>query len=225
MTKVFIMCQGLQSRMSKLVTRKQLLKVGGRPMLARTIGQVRAFDLEPVVIGWPDMSRVVEQEYGCELVTLRYAGNCILDGMAGCEPRWDDSRNVFLLGDVVYSRDAITTILNCLEEVQFFGQENVGVSTGELFAYSMMGPSVNITAQLLMIAPCRRIMSTRGQGGHLRNLIWLWMRYHGMYPSPPYEYHTDLLTVISDWTNDIDTDEQVETLLPILDEHVRQERD
>jgi hypothetical protein len=210
--------------MRKLATRKQLLKVAGQSLLGRIIGQVRRLELEPTVIGWPDLGDVVMRQYGCELVTLRYAGNCILDGLAGCEPRWCDGRNTFLLGDVVYSKAAIDTILGCTDEVQFFGTSDVGVNTGELFGYTCAGESVNLTAQLLMIAPCRRVVSEKGQGGHLRNLIWLWMRFHGMYPSLPREYNEALFTPIEDWTNDLDTDEQVETLLPELDRHARTER-
>jgi hypothetical protein len=234
-TRIFIMAQGMQSRMTGLKFRKQLLHVGGQAILARTIGLVRShwympvdaptsMTMEPTVVGWPDFSTLVEQEYGCELLTLRYAGSCILDGMHGTDPHWSAHRNIFLLGDVVYSRAAMDTILSCDEDVMFFGTDDLNRATGELFAYTMAGAAVNTTAELLMRVGCRKLQLDRGQAGHLRNLLWIWMQFLGLKPSTLHEYAEELMTAISDWTNDIDTDADVRDLLPELDRHAWDER-
>lgn len=232
-TRVFIMAQGIQSRMHKLQTRKQLLEVGGMPLLGRICKQVFESGVlvrpetigcsdTPTIIGWPDMAEVATK-YGATLRTMRYPGVCILDGMHATSPWWSDYRNIFLLGDVVYSNDAMDTILSYEGDVQFFGTPDVGRATGELFGFVMNGREiVNQTAELLLIAPCRGVNATKGQGGHLRILLWLWMQCRGLHGDGIIEYHSDLLTPITDWTNDIDTDKQVAELLPLLDEKVRE---
>lgn len=239
--RVFIMAQGIQSRMPNATTRKQLLKVAGQPILARTIGQVRAHSykpadcprsvsMEPIVVGWPDMEELVTGQYGCELLTLRWPGLCILDGMHGTDPYWSDGRNIFLLGDVVYTREAIHTILTCQADVMFFGTTNMGQALGELFAFSIADGAVNTTAELLMKVECRYAHSVsnhtkHGQAGHLRNFLWLWMRYLGLRNKSGHEHYADeIYTPISDWTNDIDTDKEVAELLPELDRLAWEER-
>jgi hypothetical protein len=220
------MAQGRQTRIKSISTRKQLLPVGGRPLLVRTIGQVRARKHEPVVVGWPDMQRVVEQEYGCELITLTDPGDCILDGIFMTMGRWWRGRNYFLLGDVVYSNAAMDTIFGCKEDVAFFGTTDLHAAGGELFAYTMLGRSVAVTAELLLEVPCRQV-NYQGvqQAGHLRNLLLQWQRHLGLTPKTQDYYAEELLVPIEDWTDDIDTDEQVQNLLPYLDRKVREERD
>lgn len=225
MTRVFIMAQGKQSRMHHLAIRKQLLEVGGEPLIGRQIRQVRERYHEPTVVAWADFAPVVEKMYRARIHQLRYAGNCILDGMHATSPWWQDEADIFLLGDVVFSNAMMDSIFACKHDANFWGTGDVGAATGELFAFAMRGrEAVNATAELLLIAPCRGARTTSGQGGHLRNLLWLWMQYKGLHPCLPLQYHEDVMTVVSDWTHDIDTDRQVEELLPELDAHVREER-
>lgn len=225
LTKVFVMAQGQQSRMHRLPIRKHLLCVNGETLLARICRQVREREAIPHVFCWPDVHIHVGAVGGYPM-DFRYPGSCILDGMHASTPWWCDERNIFLLGDVVYSERAMDKVFGFNRDVQFFGTEDMGRATGELFAYVMRGrPVVNQTAELLLIAPCRGVNSKLGQGGHLRELVWLWMKMLGLQGTGILEYNVDLLTVFGDWTSDIDTDLQVQELLPQLETHVRQERE
>lgn len=227
---IFILAQGRQRRLQhRIATRKQLLEVNGEPILARTIRLCR--DILPatvdnpsytVVIGWPDLG----QEYAP--ATMPCPGNCILDGIREVESRLPTitSRRVYLLGDVVFSRAALTKILNEPRELFFAATPDLGRGSGEVFALSV-APVAQFEANLaLNTVSCRGLdVGDKYQPGHLRNLLWRLMEMRGLKndSGPVGEYHSSLVLPIDDWTDDIDTPNDVDHL-PELGKLAREER-
>lgn len=208
--RVVIMAQGRQERLSRLKHPKHLLEVDGEAILARTIRLVRELRPEicPMVIG-PQLFRSALTVEPYHLVTLRDPGFCILDGLAQVLPHYLEE-TVVLLGDVVYSRAFLADLISFGGvSLRFYGTAKVTPSEGELFAFQYSKRPLILDLAIDQ-APCRRTSVTVGQPGHLRHLL--------KKVAPTY-------MIVDDWTNDIDTLEDVRDELPKLSAAVKQEKE
>jgi len=217
---IVILCQGGQSRLrGKIATRKQLLEVNGEPILARTIRLCRegiGNALTPIVVGWPDFP----PEY--KAVVNPNPGHCILEGIRWSLDYFGPSAIwVFLLGDVVFSRESVYRILGSAmyqeDRPQFFAvtKGDLGRGSGEVFAFVTHGNCLHETKAALDTVDCigAHASCEKYQPGHLRELLWTLMRMRNLVPDKrPAEYHSSLVLEIDDWTTDIDTTEDVERL-------------
>jgi molybdopterin-guanine dinucleotide biosynthesis protein A len=205
--QIFIMCQGEQRRLKSLGYPKQLIPLNGVPLLQRTIRLVRDLELDSriVVIGREDLAPGC---FGANRIPLQDPGFCILDGMAQTEPWLDQNIVVFLLGDVIWSKAALTTFLTDPRQTVFAGTPTLTPSQGEVFGCKFADQA--LLKDLLATAPCRfresvppreggvrhRIQYEKQQGGHLRRLLWHWTaKSQGL---------TSGYLEINDWTDDID---------------------
>lgn len=210
---VFVLAQGRQRRLQhKIATRKQLLEVNGETLLQRTKRIcIEAGEFNVIIVGWPDLGK----EY-CP-VTLQSPGFCILDGIREVEAIMPTlrSRRVYLLGDVVFSRAALRKILTDPRDLFFATTPDLGRGSGEVFALSA-SPVAQFEMNLaLNTVACRgQVVEERYQPGHLRNLLWRLMEMRGLQKDciPPGEYHPSLVLPIDDWTDDIDTPNDVDRL-------------
>lgn len=229
---VLIMAQGEQRRLPKMEIgcAKQMLPVAGEPIIARTARLVR--EMAPwasvrIIGRWNDFSGVGP------VVELADPGFCVLDGMAGALDFVETGRVITLLGDVVWSRDALRALLHDESPIAFAGTRELTLSTGEIFGCVF---SDRETLKLALDStPCRyRISSpnpraplpmtyaTGQQGGHLRNLLFFvqWGRTRRVKNERLPWWDERYYVPIDDWTTDIDTPKDVDTL-PMLSAMVR----
>lgn len=195
---VFIMCQGEQKRLASLGYPKHLLVVGVETILGRTIRLAREFEpgAEVTVVGYP--SHAVAANGAVRLVELLNPGFCVLDGVEGVLAKRPSGRHVFLLGDVVWSRAALSELLRYEGAIAFSGTTVLTPSQGEVFGCSFVDPTA--LREILATAPCRfrpadghRIQYPKMQGGHLRRLFW-----HAQERGPVVYF------AVKDFTDDVD---------------------
>ncbi len=136
-------------------------------------------------------------------------------------PLPDADGTVVLLGDVVFSHDAMQQIVRERPPVLFAGTPRVGPAHGELFAMAWDASRDGDVRKALAATP-RSAFRNVYQCGQLRNFLWHWQSVL----SPPPPGATPTLCVrpelghylpIGDYTNDVDTSADVE-YLPTLDE-------
>ena len=225
MNTVIIMAQGQQTRLPSLDQPKQKLTIdevlySGRvyrpiSILHRIINQVVERGPHPFVIG-PQELELETYQKGL-VYTLVDPGECILSGILASQLLFGEERTVILLGDVVYSNAAMERVLSCDLPLFFAGTETISPSEGEIFAFGFSRSVQRQVTEALRKSPCLDHQGAhvdyKGQPGHLRQLIRT-LRNNGAV--------VDYL-VIDDWTNDIDTEEDLRLLLPELRQRVAEE--
>lgn len=224
---ILIMAQGEQRRLSKLGYPKQLIELAGETIIARTIRLVNeivnAVEIHEhiAVIGHPVITEALRHQRHVITMTLGDPGKCIVDGLAATESIWSpiDCKTV-LLGDVVYSRDAIAKIFADRHRLVFSGTSDLSESTGETF--SMTWNADGEMKELLRTCPCRVRKKGELVGGHLRRLLWHAMRRRRARNDPRVSWARELYIPIDDWTDDIDTPDDLR-FLPKLDARIRAE--
>ena len=233
--RVLIMAQGQQSRLAHLDHPKHLLEVDGEPILGRTLRLLRelAPKATPTVIGWPALLCHAQS-----LVTLPEPGQCILDGIDATRFLWGSGRVLVLLGDVIFSRAALSNILADGRDLFFAGTPELSASDGEVFAMGFAPAARKLLDELLRYAPCRfdgerRRQFPTQQGGHLRRLVWEAQRVRMGLELGERNWHpqaaetatsSDLYLVVDDWTDDIDKPSDV-ARLPFLSGCARAEKE
>jgi len=149
--QIFIMAQGKGSRWTyddrtgylPPATHKQLVMIGDEPIIVRTLRQLH----ERLGFGKENIIVVADGDYFFQhiqnhagLMTYREPVGTILNGIWMSKDFWlASNRIIFLLGDVVFSNEAIDKILSNNSEVAtFYGRKGMNVVTGksakEIFA-------------------------------------------------------------------------------------------
>jgi hypothetical protein len=171
-----------------------------------------------LVVGRPTLREVTDQS-SADLVELVDPGYCVLDGIESVlKSAKPAGRVVVLLGDVVWSRDALAKTIADRRSLYFVGTPDVSPSKGELFAVGCgAGPDLDAMLELLKTCPCRvdgrglrRRMFPRAQGGHLRRLLWWAQDRRRLRPNNPVTWVPELYIPVDDFTDDIDTEADVE---------------
>lgn len=200
---VIVMAQGGQERLPLLGHPKHYLRVNDEPILGRMLRLVReeGYTGRIVVVGWPlPFSETFFGPFQAELRTLENPGFGLMNGVAQVRDLWGEEDTTFLLGDVVFSRRAIRTILSGFSEFRFFGRQGpnpvTGRPRGERFALQIGDLGRRKLDGYLL----RRLVS--GLDGFYRHV-------GGGY------------TTIDDWTDDIDLPED----LPLLETFSRLARE
>lgn len=229
---IFLMCQGQQRRLAKLDQPKHLLEVGGEAILKRTTRLLFYFDqferahgreTRLTVVGPRELVSAVghasHAAIGAGVLHDRQPGACIVDGILATSRLWDyegAGRTLILLGDVVWSKAGLGKFLADTRPVVFAGQSVLSPSQGEVFALGFDNPQA--MKNLCSTCPCRvdgnRLRAFKHQvGGHLRRLLWHYQDLHQLrIPATRQSWHPSVYLPIDDWTNDIDTPEDVLTL-------------
>lgn len=231
---ITIMCQGEQRRLAHLGHPKHLLDIDrGETILGRTLRLLREFEApQPMIIArlTDGFRREAELDAltrgigpSAKLWSAAAPGHCIVDGIATWDRAWgSDDRQVYLLGDVVWSRRALALVLGddaADRRVAFAGTQTLNASQGEVFAVSWSGAPQNREwmTRALASCPCRTagmrpITFSRPQGGHLRRLLW--HVQHELHLRPPHgqTWHPDVYQLVDDWTSDIDDDSDLARL-------------
>lgn len=178
---------------------KHFVDINGEPLLQRTLRLCRELtSSELVVVGW---NTSAFQHLEVPLHTLPTPGQGLLDGIWGTRNLWNNYTTI-LLGDVVFSR---TALQQCLEprKFAFFGRPGPSTYTacpwGEIFALSM-----GKRAQELVTTTIRDPGIRQKRDGRLWGL-WDLLGSQAKWIS------------IEDWTDDVDTPEELEALRRLSD--------
>lgn len=135
---VLILAAGEQTRWlesSGWETPKQLVDIGGEPLLYRTVRQVRGYDWMPIIVTHDPRLLAVPGS----LPFVPTDSSTVLATWLSTRDLWD-VRTVVLLGDVYYTKAAMWKIIACRDPIRVFGRTELkGRVVGryyEIFAIS-----------------------------------------------------------------------------------------
>ena len=213
--RVLILAAGKQERWKESARRilpgydtpKQLVDIGGEPLLRRTARQVRKFGVRPTVVTHdPQLSVPGAQWFepaDCSTVLASWLSTREL---------WS-VRTVLLLGDVYYTRETMRTIMECRDPLRVFGRTELqGRIAGryyEIFAISYdQALAEQVEAQLreLVGSVCQ------DKDCKLRTFYDDWCGF----PSWKFQHDDTVIYPVNDLTEDFDLFEdyqQFETMI------------
>lgn len=192
---------------------KQLVVVGGTPVIVRTVEGATRHGAHRVYVtvpqpGW--LPGVEEFEWPVEVEPARFEADRFLN----CHELWStDGRTVILYGDVYFSESALTQILaSDLGTFTVFGRRSrswiTGCRHGEIFALGW--PS---TENDLVLTQLRRLVGLQAAQVIHRSLGWeLYRAMSGAddaHIEDPRFGHPDRFVLVDDWTDDFDTPEEL----------------
>lgn len=200
---IFILAAGEQTRWGDFWSPKHLVDIGGEPLIERLVRQVREYsEVEPIIVTHDE--RFVMEGYN-RLIPEDRSTLCAT--IMSTSSYWR-GRTTLLLGDVVFSPEALHTILNCRDPIRVFGRKELqGRIVGryyELFALSF-GPSMQdrVRARLAEAIQHAIIHPDDLCKGRLRRF---YERYCAL-PLGSYQHEDEVFFPIEDWTEDIDAKE------------------
>jgi hypothetical protein len=197
---VLILCAGEQTRWGDVYNPKQLVDVGGEPLLFRTIRQVRRWGQEPVIVTHDERLRVSQRSF--EPTGRRWT----VETLFWTHPLWED-RTVVLLGDVIFTNDALDRIMACRAPLQIFGRKELRHRLVgryyEIFGLSFDRGEHQRIKDVLQRAIDWVVGTGAPNGGKLRSFYEL---YCGL-PLDQYQHENEVFYPIEDWTEDIDAPE------------------
>lgn len=202
MIRTIVLAHGEQARFTGMLDRpKQLIDLGGESIIARTVRLFRGHVDEVVVIApWGGTVGPARVE------AIPYPGGTTLHGLHQTRHLWNDiDRLIVLLGDVVFSTHTRDVVM-AARSLTFVGREGpnplTGKPWGELFA--LVCPRAAI-AQLDAVLHEPHWQTAPGR---LRDLAQF-LRGCAVCPFA-------MTDIVNDYTDDIDTPEDVEAVLPRL---------
>lgn len=204
MTAVLIYAAGKQTRWD-LPTKKQLVDVGGEPLLCRTIRQVRVKGYEPIVIAHdPEIIAVARISFNPPKKPW------FLESFLETAHLWK-KQTIVLFGDVVFSPAAIDIIFAARGLFRvFMRKELLGRLVGNLYETFAFRFEHTVSQRLCELS--RVVLATTEDfpedvlSGDVRRL---YEEYCGL-PSRKYEFESEVFCPIEDWTDDFDTTEDYE---------------
>jgi len=203
MTRILVMAQGRGSRWGGKVagfTYKQLVSLGEETIISRTFRQLKERDVpDPILI-----ARISDFEHlGVKTKEVREPTFSILHGILSLRDEWmNEEEFVFVLGDVIFSNDALDRIFSDIKDVgiTFYGRlganKVVGKEAKEIFALRVLGSRAKVEEFY------REILKLREEANNPQKLK-LWDLYH----------HLNLRRVvfnfidIDDYSDDLDAPE------------------
>lgn len=188
---------------------KHLILVRKQPLLKRTI-DLFAPHGDITVFGWGWYEKYID--YPC---TKIHPVKSLLDGILQTRDYWGD-RTLFLLGDVLFSRNAVSTLVEKAEndETMFFGRPHPSSVTtkqaSELFGFTMVRKDwdqIIEHCKFMTQIPC--ILPPPVHQKDLKYPPKLWALYRLCCGNECHQNIIDLklLEVIDDYTDDIDSPE------------------
>src|SRR5262245_14331375 len=215
--KILVMAQGQQRRLDGVLSfPKHFVDILGEPLIARTLRLLRQHAPDDITVIAPSTSAWEElcARHRARLYTQPDPGICILDGIHNTRGLWDPSeRTVILLGDVVYSRAALRTILADSRPIGFAGRPTGSRITlcphGELFGLGFEPIARDRITGWLDDAMFRHHET------YPERIGLLWGLYHQL--AGGRRVRPDLFSTIDDYTDDIDDARDLASLPFLLD--------
>lgn len=206
MTVAIIMAQGQQQRVGHLLNGpKQLIPVTREETIfERTVRLLRASKVDHivgVVHGFPQWVEACSRA-GVEMRIQNDPGESVVGAIVNVQDLWQD-QTLILLGDVIYSTVAMHAMVGSSGAV-FFGRRSENPVTKKPFP-ELFGLTFSTEHQP------RLLYETSNPGWRRHPDVKLWSLLERMTPGWP-------LMEISDYTDDIDTEDDFVKRLPILRE-------
>ena len=213
-TRIFILAHGDQTRLKDLDRPKQLIMLNeDEALIERTLRLVEEISDDITIIAprTPIWETFEEKHRQHLTVKSIHPGDFVLHGLWQTSPWWPGAQKLLvLLGDVVYSRHAIQR-LRVARSFTFVGRSGsnpiTGKAWGELFGLAIPEGCFEFLLKTLTETDWT---STGGK-------LWALLQRMRETWSIPFAF-ADL---IGDYTDDIDTPEDLEHILPKLQELVK----
>jgi len=197
---VIIMAQGQATRFPG----KHFAQVNGEPIIQRTVRMLRELSRGCVVT----VVAAATDEFkslGCLLYTQQDPGDGLMTGLYNTRHLWGAEDTVILLGDVVFSRSALEQILTSDRRLALFGRTGrnhfTGCAHSEIFALLIRG----------LAARVQDAIATRELRIFSDGRLW-GLKHHLSERAEWVE--------IDDWTDDVDTPEDLKGVQGALDKLV-----
>lgn len=198
-TSILILAAGEHARWPADYPKHLAVLNDGETVLRRTIRQVHERNRCPTVVTvWPQIVSTL----GCITSRLEYAELilpeqywCTIDTFRSTRSVWS-KRVIVLLGDVIWTDDAISNILSdATPTIRFHGNFH------EMFGFTFHG---NMNTYLADIA-AEVIKSAKAVGNPDVGKAWQLYRMHCDIPRDEHRIESNCFHKVEDWTNDIDT--------------------
>jgi choline kinase len=181
--KIFILAAGKAERWNGAV--KQLAPIGNETVIDRTIRMLKDNDVSVLtrnehMLNWEMQHMILRPENN----------DTILNTVLSSRDEWDDDETIFLMGDVVWTQDALDKVLEPIDKsCQFYG------SWDEHFAF--------------------RFKREFYEHGQIEELGTTWQLYRSICGIPLHRHWTEtwFRTLIDDKTDDIDYPEDYQQKL------------
>lgn len=204
----------LASTGQRLEPHKQLVLVGTRPIIKRTVEQLMRFAQElPTVICW---QAIADKLPGMKAFGYREPVNSLLYGMLRTEGLWM-GRMTFLLGDVVYSNAAMKSIVEDKRPIVFFGRFGPNKITGKV-ASELFGISFDESEYDLIEQTMRAIIRDKDAPEKLWGLSYKLAKVVELKTGEREAEDTGLLLLFDDYTDDCDSPQEFNEFYPALHE-------
>lgn len=198
---ILILAGGNQERWGDHEHPKQLVDIGGETLLMRIVRQCREQDHEPIIVTHDERLKISKQSF--EPQARRWTVETLL---STCE-LWED-RTVVLLGDVIFTDEALHKIMLNRAPIQVFGRKELRYRLVGRY-YEIFAISFDCNQHQQIVDTLQEVLvdaSTREDGGKLRTFYEM---YCGL-PLRSYQHEDIIFYPIEDWTEDIDAPEDYE---------------
>lgn len=185
---------------------KQLVDIGGEALLARLVRQCRERDHEPVIVTHDERLNLSEKSF------VPAARRWTVETLLSTRELWKD-RTIVLLGDVIFTEEALDKIILNRSLIQVFGRKEL--------RYRLVGRHYEIFALSFDRSQHRQINDTFREilarepakgGGKLRAFY----EKHCGLPFGSNQHEDVVFYPIEDWTEDIDEPEDYEQFKAII---------
>jgi len=201
MAKVFILCAGGSSKWGYyLGIPKPLIPINKEPLLHRTLRLLKKNNISDVTIVATDP--ILEQK-GYSFFKPE-ASRWFVETVLSTEVQWQ-AQNIFLMGDVFYTPEAIKTILASDDQLKFFGRPGKSLYShkahGEIFGLVF---SKSEAKQLK--SHCTKVIQAAKSRGHGK--AWQLYRSLAGFELDEKKVESTYFHEIDDFTDDFDTPEE-----------------
>ncbi|ACF13717.1 hypothetical protein Ctha_1254 [Chloroherpeton thalassium ATCC 35110] len=201
MAKVFILCAGGSSKWGYyLGIPKPLIQINKEPLLHRTLRLLKGHKISDVTIVATDP--ILEQK-GYSFFKPE-ASRWFVETVLSTESLWQE-QNIFLMGDVFYTQEAIKTIVASADKLKFFGRPGKSMYShkahGEVF-----GITFSNEASQQVKAHGEKVIQAAKSLGHGK--AWQLYRSLAGFGLDEKQVETAYFQVIDDFTDDFDTPEE-----------------
>ncbi len=206
---VLILAAGEQTRWGDNGRPKQLVDIGGEPLLVRLVRQCRERGHEPVVVTHDDRLKLSQRTFAPA------ARRWVVETLLFTRELWEP-RTVVLLGDVVFTEEAIDKVLACRSPMQVFGRKEL--------RWRLVGRYYEIFALSFDRACHQRIGWTldksieealRRPGPLAGKLRTFYEVYCGL-DLGSFQHEDEVFYPIEDWTEDIDAPEDYQQFVDMI---------
>lgn len=196
-TTIIILCAGEATRWNNyLGIPKQLITIGGEPLLERTIRLLHSKGLYDINI--VSLNEQLKIDTCSIFKPLKY--QWIVETLLSTQSLWNEN-TIILLGDVFFTQKAINTIVSSRSNIHIYGRYEANRYTsanwGEIFALSFKRSDWH-----QLIKNTKNIIYQAKLGGNGK--LWTLYRSLAGFPLEKHQVENKIFISIDDFTDDFD---------------------